>query len=213
MRNLPPVKQPKLDLYNKIVGRLLVTEYVGKGDWLAICTCGNVTQLRSSSLRRGTTKSCGCLSKSVYKGKFVNKSKHGGKYTSEFRAWTHLRQRCDNPNDHRYSLYGARGITYNKSWDSFEQFLKDVGPRPSPNYSLDRIDNNGPYSKENCRWTTHMVQMNNTRRTRKYEYKGNLYTARELTEMSGLPEGRIDYRINTSKWSIERAVEEPLHKN
>lgn len=124
------------------------------------CICGNLFKTRRASVRSGHTKSCGCLRDSSTSERFRT---HGRSRTSEFYTWQALIQRCTNVNDSGWKHYGGRGITVCSEWlNSFETFLSDMGPRP-PGLSLDRIDNDKGYSKDNCRWATIEVQNNNKR--------------------------------------------------
>ena len=136
--------------------------------WLCRCDCGKETKVSSAHLNSGTIKSCGCLSRE----KFIErKTTHGDSQSSEYTIWMSMKTRCINPNCHAYEHYGGRGIKICDRWaNSYEKFLADVGRKPSSNHSLDRIDNDGDYTPENCRWATSAEQAANTRRRRIEEF-------------------------------------------
>lgn len=125
------------------------------------CKCGNSFDARLDHVRGGRIVSCGCFQKE----RQVNaNTRHGGTYTAEYKSWCAMKGRCYNPNDAAYENYGGRGITVCERWrESFENFLEDMGNRPSLKHSLDRIEVNGIYDKPNCRWADMKTQSNNRR--------------------------------------------------
>lgn len=135
--------------------------------WKCKCDCGNITIVSAYELRKGLTKSCGCLRKKNASQLYV---KHGlsrfpdGTIRPEFNAWVGIKTRCYNKNRPEYKRYGGRGIKVCDRWkDSFENFLEDMGERPSPRHSIDRIDVDGDYEPSNCRWATDEMQSRNQR--------------------------------------------------
>ncbi|HDX9500141.1 TPA: AP2 domain-containing protein, partial [Bacillus thuringiensis] len=131
--------------------------------WNCLCDCGNERVVDGYSLSKGSSKSCGC-----------NNIKHGMKHTPEYNIWGLMKSRCSNLNDSGWENYGARGITVCERWLDFSNFIEDMGERPSPEHSLDRIDVNGNYCKANCRWATHLEQAHNKRTSKNNTtgYKG-----------------------------------------
>jgi hypothetical protein len=153
------------DLTGRVFGRLKVIRHVGsnrfaKALWWCLCACGADCLRIGSSLLSGHAKSCGCLKA---EGK---QPRHGARTgavsTRAYSAWCNLRSRCTSRSDPAWHNYGGRGITYSKSWEKFENFLRDMG-EPKPGMSLDRRDNDKGYSRANCRWTDRVTQRRNSR--------------------------------------------------
>ena len=158
--------------------------------WLCRCVCGSVSKVYAVALIKGVSRSCGCLAKEALIGRSL---KHGATSgyvrTKEYRAWLHAKGRCNTPTDHKYKSYGRRGIQMSPEWEhSFTTFLADMGPCPDK-HSLDRINTNKGYSKENCRWATAKEQANNTRRNIVIDFNGQLITLKQLSELF-----RINYK-------------------
>lgn len=133
---------------------------------------------------------------------------HGMCGTSEYNIWGHIIDRCENPKAERYADYGARGIAVCEKWrSSFDEFFRDMGPRPSSKHSIDRIDTNGNYEPGNCRWADHLTQQNNRRSNITVFYRGAKMTLAEAFRASGCQVGysTIRYRL-ASGWDIERAL-------
>ena len=135
---------------------------------------------------------------------------HGMTKTPEYRAWLHMKDRCFNPNYQHYSHYGGRGIGVCDRWLNLENFLADMGSRPTAKHSLDRIDNDGNYSVENCRWATKAEQANNTRYNRLITIGCVTLTIAQWTKEMGFPKNLILMRLNR-EWSDYDAVMTPVH--
>jgi hypothetical protein len=115
--------------------------------------------------------------------------------------------RCSNPNEPEYANYGARGIFVCDRWrDSFKAFFSDMGPKPTRAHSIDRINHNGPYSPENCRWATHLEQANNKRSTHWITFEGRTQTFSQWADERGIPRSTLWKRLLVKKWPLEKAL-------
>lgn len=132
--------------------------------------------------------------------------RHGMTGTAIHRTWLSMKRRCDNPNATNYYLYGGRGIKYDERWKVFENFYEDMGDRPSDKHSLDRIDHDGDYCKDNCRWATVYEQANNKRNNRFIVYNGKSKTLSEWARIGKMSTRTLWCRIEVLKWGMDKAM-------
>lgn len=201
--------RPCVDLSGKRFGTITVIkrgENSSSGDarWHGICDCGRPTFSCGYRLVSGKVHSCrGCACKK-------NATTHGATDTKEFYAWSAMIQRCCDPQSESYKDYGARGIKVCKRWRNFEAFIGDMGKAPSKELTLDRIDNDGDYTPENCRWATMREQANNRRNNNIFEFNGQSKTVAQWARAVGLEYHTLRRRIFVSRWPIERALTTPV---
>lgn len=168
--------------------------------WICQCKCGKHKEIRASDMVQGKVNSCGCEHKErIAKANIT----HGKTNTKTYSMWLAMRNRCNRVNQD----YSARGITYDKRWDSFETFYLDMGEAPE-GMSLDRIDVNGNYEKSNCRWATREQQANNTRANVFIEYNGKCQTLAQWAKELNMNYDKLRSRVVRYKWSLDRAFDE-----
>jgi hypothetical protein len=149
------------------------------------CECGTEKEAQLNAVFYGSTKSCGCMMKEYYESGTVRS--HGDHRSLEYKSWAMMKQRCYNPHETGFARYGGRGIAVCDWWaDSYENFLADMGRKPSPAHSLDRIDNDGDYEPGNCRWANRHEQQANRRTSRLLTYNGETMTMLQWAERLGM---------------------------
>lgn len=171
------------------------------------CDCGKIVIVLAVSLRSANTLSCGCLREQMYQlGLKVATTKHGqtacGTATPEYTAWRRMKTRCLSKCSKDYGRYGKRGIKICDRWlgeSGFQNFFADMGKKPSPQHSIDRIDNDGDYCPENCRWATPREQANNTRRTNKLNAFGKVQSLSEWAREFKMVRATIRNRMAKGK--------------
>lgn len=188
--------------------RLTVIEECGRSKsgellWKCRCDCGKILNVPGRALRAGTTKSCGC-----YKVQLATErcTKHSLYYNPLYKTWVNMKGRCTCPTNKSYKYYGGRGISLCDEWyDSPKAFYEwAVTHGWSKGLTIDRVDVNGPYSPENCRWATRAEQSNNMTTNHLLTYKGKTLNLTQWAKELGIPVARLSYRINHG-WTIERA--------
>ena len=195
-----------IDLTGQKFNRLIVIKRVensnhGKVRWLCQCSCGQQTIVKGNNLKNGHTRSCGCLNKEI-----LTKHGHASYHKSKtYIIWDNIKQRCNNSNDRGYKNYGGRGIKMCEAWQNFENFLKDMGSKPE-GMSIDRIDNNGDYCPENCKWSTTKEQIRNRRNTLLITINNITKALGEWCEIYQKPYNRTWVRLYNN-WTPEEALE------
>lgn len=178
--------------------------------WDCSCECGNTTIVSGSNLKRGNTKSCGCVTKERIKN--INSS-HNLSNTNLYKTWKGIKTRCYNTKINHYERYGGRGIKVYEEWkNDFNSFYNwSMTNGYSDGLTIDRIDNNGNYGPNNCRWVDMKVQSNNTRTNRWVIYKEDTKTLAQWCEYLGLNNNMVSARLHRG-WSIEKTFETPVKK-
>lgn len=173
------------------------------------CDCGTIKSIVVQRFMDDHTRSCGCLRKTIRASGSWCRT-HGMCGTTEYKSWSNMISRCYNSNSVGFKNYGGRGISVCARWDdSFEAFLDDMGKKPGPDYSIDRIDVNRGYSKDNCKWSTRIEQMNNTTRNREISFAGKKQGLALWCNELNLNYGSINSRLHRG-WSATRALTTPL---
>lgn len=205
-------------------GRLVVVSeaesiiYAGgskKRRYICQCDCGTQKTIHEYSLTRGLTKSCGCFQKeqtSIARTSHGRSKKRGDArgHDKLHNTWSLMVKRCHDKSSPSYLYYGARGIYVCERWrEDVSNFIADMGIPPSPQHSIERIDNNGSYCKENCVWATRTIQARNTRNAVKIEINGALVSLTEIAERSGINYTTLWHRVKAG-WKPEDITKKPL---
>ena len=199
----------RLDLVGLVFGNLLVlrcsgTKPVGKeGEhksvWLCMCKCGTTRIMFGSSLTTGNSRSCGCINRERRRKNKV----HG---TRTYRIWQAMLNRCRNNKGNQWHRYGGRGIGVCERWKTYANFISDMGESP-PSMSIDRIDNDGDYCPENCRWATGDEQKRNTSKNRWLELNGERKILKDWADQLGMDQSSLRERLE--KMPLEMALTKP----
>lgn len=211
MKN-PPSQKVLARWIGRRFGRLVVRNFDhyannGNSAWNCECECGKTVVVISSNLVSGRTVSCGC-----YYREIRNKTnlKHGKASSRIYRVWRGILDRCDNPHNTQWSNYGGRGISVSLRWRDFQNFWDDMGDAP-PGATIDRIDNNGNYEPDNCRWATPKEQSRNKRNNTYLEFLGRRMVIADWAKEIGVSDQMLRQRLNNG-WTTEEALATPKHQ-
>jgi len=193
------MRQWAKELTGRTFGRLQVIgeavrpqDQPAKAKVLTACVCGSKMDTRVCHLLSGATRSCGCLNREL----LSRRATHRMTMSTEYQIWNGMYTRCTNKRRRGYKNYGGRGITVDSRWLKFENFYADMGPRPSLKHTLDRYpDNDGPYSKANCRWATKQQQTRNTRRNYLITISGRTQCMTDWAKECGVKMGTVWQRL------------------
>lgn len=196
-----------IDLAGQRFGRLTVIERVRpksgmKWKWKCKCDCSSVVEVWSYDLITGNKKSCGCLRTEML-------TAHGMSRTRVYHIWSKMMSRCNKPNEIAYHNYGGRGIRVCDKWQEFIPFYNwAIASGYNDELSIDRINNDGNYEPSNCKWSTRKEQANNKRNNIWLEYRGEVKTISQWSDICGIPRAIIGQRIRAG-WSVEKALIAP----
>jgi hypothetical protein len=202
----------RIDITGQRFGRLCATgKTITKNQrifWECVCDCGNVKFYESYSLRHGYSRSCGCWCKEEMAR---IKHKHGAAGTRLYGVWFKMLERCRNPKNKRFHRYGGRGISVCNRWQSFQNWIDDMGYPASDTLEIDRINNDGNYEPGNCRWATKKQNCRNSSSARKITYLGKTQCITEWAEDAGINEKTLMTRLERG-WPFVKAIETPVKK-
>lgn len=204
---------PALDLTGQKYGRLVVVK-LGKPRgkvrrWICACDCGGQALAATTDLRTGNTQSCGCYMRQRQReGQWKHgATSRGAERDPLYNVWCTMKERCSNPNSQKYKDYGARGITVCERWKlSYQDFVDDMGPRPSDHHSIDRIDNDGNYEPSNCRWADAKTQRWNRPDIILFEHDGKITCVSDYAKLMGVSSKRMYKVMSTRGLSVEDAA-------
>ena len=196
------------DIIGQKFNRLTVIKFdktvKGVAWFLCRCDCGTEKSIRSRNIREGQVKSCGCYHDEY--DLYINRT-HQMSTSAEYSIWAGIKQRCFDISSPAYHHYGGRGITMCDKWkDSFENFLVDMGTRASPKHTIERIDNDGPYSPENCKWATMKEQANNRRNSRIITCHNKSQTVTQWAEELNLKPATLWHRVFIAEIPVPEAL-------
>ena len=220
---------PPLDLRGQRFGRLIPRERIiriadngrHRTEYVCLCDCGNEHTVSSDALRQGLSVSCGCYQREC----IANVGRHhnathghtrGRKPTPEYESWAHIIQRCTNPRNRAFKDYGGRGLPiepdFRESYQVFYDYVStQLGPRPSPQHTIDRIDNNLGYVRGNLRWATRTEQGNNKRNNHRVTWNGRTLTLAQWSRELPMSRRTLAHRLERG-WSVEQAFTIPLRR-
>lgn len=210
-----------VDHTGKRFGRLLVISRAAdtrsgkclRKNYLCQCDCGVKKVVTAIALTSASTRSCGCLHReSIGNRSRTHGATRGATKSQTYQSWKGMRERVKNPRNSHFESYGGRGIKMDPRWDSFETFLQDMGERPK-NHTLDRVDNDGNYCKENCRWATAREQIRNTTRTVTIKWRGYSRCLRDWANLFNVTDETLKFRLKNWGGDVERSFTTPFQND
>ncbi len=220
---MPALNTKLVDLTGQVFERLTVLHDTrvpdkhrknGRRGWVCECICGNVITLAHGQLQSGGTRSCGCLSRDTTATRNrslagIHRKEIRSKDFPEYGIWCDMKKRCDNPNYRQFDCYGGRGIKVCERWlHSFDNFYVDMGKRPSNNHTIERINNEGNYSPDNCKWLPKALQAQNKRNNHNLTYNGETLCISEWARRIHINVETLRRRL-LNHYSIEEALTTP----